>query len=433
MATQFSTISTDAPNIYVAREMFKLSERYLRLGKYASRYVLPQRFSKTIRVVRYARLGLPTTPLTEGVAPSDVALAVNNADVTLNQWGIVVFLTDVALITTVHPALQIAIDRTALAIAETLEREMAKTLLGGTATIFAGGVANRGSLSSSNKMTTTTVLTATTQLRALGAAEFDGGLYAGVIPPQVEADVMASDSTFQTAHQFVNVKALEFGEIGIWMGVRWARGNFLPIFVGVGAAVSGLGNNTATVSGLGGTTGGAYNANATLSGGIIIVARDATNDFERKISVSNTSFSLGASNTALQVSTPTSTNYVYDIYTPPAAAGTGTPVLALSRQPANTTVTISALPTSSVTAPTNPASGVEVFVSWVMGKDFFGRVELNGMSLQTYITPAGASFSNPLAQGRKVGAKIMWNSWILDNNFGVRIESGSAFASQLPA
>src|SRR5262249_54771290 len=221
MATQFSTISTDAPNIYVAREMFKLSERYLRLGKYASRYVLPQRFSKTIRVVRYSRIGLPQAPLTEGVAPADVALAVTNADVTLNQWGIVVFLTDVALITTVHPALQIAIDRTALALAETLEREMAKTLLGGTAVIFAGGVANRGALAASNKVTTTTILTATTQLRALGAAEFDGGLYAGVMPPQVEADVLASDTTFQTAHQFVNVKALEFGEIGIWMSVRW--------------------------------------------------------------------------------------------------------------------------------------------------------------------------------------------------------------------
>src|SRR5262249_22247591 len=278
---------------------------------------------KTIRVVRYSRIGLPTAPLTEGVAPTDVALAVTNADVTLNQWGIVVFLTDVALITTVHPALQIAIDRTALAIAETLEREMANTLLGGTATIFAGGVANRGALAASNKVTTTTILTATTQLRALGAAEYDGGLYAGVIPPQVEADVMASDSTFQTAHQFVNVKALEFGEIGIWMGVRWARGNFMPIFVGV--AQPDASAATATKAQLIGTNSptGAYTANATLSGGVIIVARDINSNYQRKISQTNTAFVLGASNTTLQVVLPSSTNYVYDIYSPPNANGSG--------------------------------------------------------------------------------------------------------------
>jgi hypothetical protein len=55
------------------------------------------------------------------------------------------------------------------------------------------------------------------------------------------------------------------------------------------------------------------------------------------------------------------------------------------------------------------------------------------MSLQSYITPAGASFSNPLAQGRKVGSKIMWKPFLLDGNFMVRIEAASAYSAQLPA
>ena len=84
-------------------------------------------------------------------------------------------------------------------------------------------------------------------------------------------------------------------------------------------------------------------------------------------------------------------------------------------------------------AKVDATDGVEAFIAWVFGKDAFGRVELNGMSLESHITPAHAEFSNPLAQGRKVGSKIMWKSFIIENDFFVRIESSSSFAGQLPA
>ncbi len=429
--TTFASIGNDAPSVWIAREMFKLAERQLKVGKYATRHVLPQRMSKTLRVVRASRMALPQAPLTEGVPPAAIGLTTQNVDITLNQWGIVALITDVALITTVHPALVLAIDRTALAIAETLEREMCKTMLGGTQVIFANGKTSRANLIATDVVNTGTVLTGTVQLRALGAPRFDGDLFAGIMPPQVVGDILKSDSTFQTAHNFVNVKAQEFGEIGIWSGVRWQEGNFLPIFVGVAAPSAAAA--TATKAQLLGAAGGAYNVNATLSGGVIVVARDVNSDYERKVSQTNTTFALGAGNTALQVATPTSANYTYDIYAPPNADGSGTPVLAAARVPASTTVTISALPTSTVVNPAAPASGVEVFCTWVMGRDFLGRVELSGMSLQSYLTPPGADYANPLAQGRKCGTKIMWNAFILDQTFGVRIESGSSFPSQLPA
>lgn len=410
--------------------MYTLAERYLKVLKYASRYTLPQRFGKTIRVDRVKRLALPTAPLTEGVPPSTVALTVENVDVTLDQWGIVASLTDLGLITTKHPMLAKAIDRTALAIAETIEREACKMLLGGTQVQYAGHT-SRATLVATDVINTGVILTATTQLRALGAPAFDGDLYAGILPPQVEADILKSDATFQTAHNFVNVRAQEFGEVGVWSGIRWTRGNFLPVFAGVGAPVTTAA--TATVTGsLTGISGGGYTANVTLAN-IIVVARDANSDYERKVSQSNTSFALGAGNTGLTLNTPTSTAYVYDIYLPSVAAGTGSAVLAASRQAANTVVTFTTLPTSTVAAPAAPASTVETFVTFIVGRDAFGRVELDGMSLQSYLTPPGASFSNPLAQGRKVGSKIAWKSFILDNNFFVRIESGSFFSAQLPA
>jgi hypothetical protein len=103
-----------------------------------------------------------------------------------------------------------------------------------------------------------------------------------------------------------------------------------------------------------------------------------------------------------------------------------------SRNAASATVSVTGIGTGAA-APAAPASGREVFVAWIFGVDAFGRVELNGMSLQSYITPAGASFSNPLAQGRKIGSKIMWKSFIIDNNYFVRLESSSTYSAQLPS
>lgn len=428
--TVFSTLQNDAPNVWIAQRIFTLAERNLVLGRYAEKFDLPQRMGKTMRVVRYKRITLPNAPLVEGVPPDAVGLTIENVDVTVEQWGIVALLTDVVMITTTHPALQKAIDLTGLAMAEMVEREISKVLLGGTTVIFGGAAGSRGALAATDKMTTTVVLKSTTGLRARGAKAHEGDLYAGVIAPQVEADLLAADTTFQNASNFANVRALQFGEIGIWMGVRWARGNFLPIFVGVAAATTAA--VTATKSQIIGNTAVAvYTANATVN--VTVVARDINSDYERKISV-QASVALGAGNTGLAVKTPSSTNYVYDIYVDDTGAGGGTARLFASRIAASTTVQVTALPAgSAATPPANPALSVSVFVNWVCGRDAFGRVELNGMSLQSYITPPGASYSNPLAQGRKVGSKVMWKSFILDNAFFTRIEVGSAFPDELPA
>src|SRR5260370_35906441 len=149
--TTFSQVSNDAPNVYIASQMFTLAERYLKVLKYASRYILAQRYGKTIRVDRVKRLALPTAPLTEGVPPSAVGLVVENVDVTVDQWGIVAFLTDLGLITTKHPMLAKAIDRTALAIAETLDREGCNTPVGGTAVIFGGSASSRATIVAASK------------------------------------------------------------------------------------------------------------------------------------------------------------------------------------------------------------------------------------------------------------------------------------------
>ncbi len=422
--TNFAAIQNDAPNVYIARQMFRLAERRLQLGKFAKEHELPQRMGKTLRVVRYKRLALPLTTLTEGTPPDAVALATENVDVTVEQWGIVVLLTDVGLITTAHPALQIAIDRSAMAMTELMEREIARVLLGGSNVVFPGAVASRAGLGASNKLDSNTIISAVVSVRNRGAADFDGGLLGGVIPPQMEGDMLAADTTFREVSQFANVRRFDYGEIGVYQGVRWVRGNFLPIFKGVAAPgvqaalVAGYGNE----AGAGGGIGGAK---------VTVVGRDANSDYERIISQEK---AVTAGKDTADVTTPTSTNYVWDIYMTDTGGNNYKRVF--TRVAANTVKTLSAAAYAAgvvASPPAAPASGVEVFVAWVFGREAFGRVVLNGMSLQSYLTPAGASWSNPLAQGRKCGSKIMWKCFVLDNDFFTRIEAASAFSAGLPA
>ena len=427
--TQFSTVSTDAPSYYIARRMYELSERQLVLGRYATRYELPQRMGTTLRAVRVGRLNLPTSALTEGVAPDAVALSITNQDVTVQQWGLVVLLTDVAELTTVHPMLTAAIERTSLAMSEMFEREMAQTLLTGTNVTFIGaGNTTRDGLLAADVLTTAEIIGIITTLRRRGAIPIKGPLYGGVVSPQQEADMMG-ETAFQAAvARGQDLERLDFAKIGTWMGAEWVRSNFLPFMRGVAAADGAAANATKSRI-VGDAVAAAYNANATVV--VVVVAREVTSGYERLISVPS-SLAIGGGNTSFVVTTPSDTDYVYDVYAPQNADGT-TPRLHTSRAAASAAVAVTTRPAGTATAaPANPANTIETFIGWVFGRDAFGRVELNGMSLKAYLTPAGASFSNPLAQGRKIGAKVMWNTWILENDFLQRFESGSAYPAGLP-
>jgi N4-gp56 family major capsid protein len=425
--TTFAQLAQDAPNVWIAERQYQLAERNLILGRYAEQYTLPQRMGKTLRVTRHDRLQLPSTPLTEGVPPDAVPLTIKFVDVAVEQWGIVCLLTDVVMLTTKHPALNKAVDLTGLAMAELLEREIATVLMGGTSVVFGGAATSRAALTAGDKLTTTVILKTLAALRARGAPPWEGQLYAGVISPQQEADVLATDATFQAASNFANVRALQYGEIGIWQGVRWGRGNFMPYFKGVPAPDAAAATaEKAQVSVL---TGG-----GTLAAGnykIKVVAADPNSGYERKISLDSANLTAAA-NDRLQVVFPSSTAYVYNVYM--TQVGGTTFFLRSSRNAAGSTLVISSQPAGTEATVTQaPANGVEVFIGWVFGRDAFGRVELNGMSLQSYVTPPGASWSNPLAQGRKVGSKIAWKCFLQEPLFFTRLETGSAFPADLAA
>ncbi len=433
----FAALSNDAPNVMIAKMMFELAERNLATGQFCKEYTLENYMSKTLRIVRYNRFNLPIQTLIEGVPPDSVGLGFTYVDVTVEQWGIVALLTDIGVLTLSHPVLQIAIERCALALAELIERENTKVLMSGTSVTY-GNTASQTTRAAiidtgtpkTDRLTTATVLNGTVRLRALGAPPWEGNLYGGVIQPQQEGDLNSSDTTFQNASNFARVRKLENAEVGIWMGVQWVRGNFLPIFRGVAAPDTNA-ITAVKAKGVVADTGGSL---TTGNFKIAVVARDVVSDYERKISQTSANYAVSASiiTGSIAVTTPSSVNYVYDIYS--TTVGGTVLFKVFSRVPASTTVQYTTAPTGTeVTAPVAPADGVEIFCAWLLGKDGLARVKLNQMSLQTYITANTATWSNPLNQGRKVGAKMMYKAAIQDQNFIHRMETVSAYSALLPA
>ena len=325
-----------------------------------------------------------------------------------------------------------------------MEREQAKVLMTNTNVVYPGAATTRATITdgvatAAMRLSTDTVLQCTVQLRARGAGDYDSGLYGGVMQPQHEGDLLTSDTTMQQASNFARVRRLEYAEIGIWQGVHWVRGNFLPYFVGVPAvdtATATTNKPQVAIADAGGSlTRGGTNGQIFVT----MVAREVSSDYERRFNAISAAYTLGSGVTtgSLTVTTPSSSNYVYDTYiTTIGTANTTSFFKVKSRTPAATTfvITSPAAGTEEILAPANiPANGVSIFPGWVIGRDAFARVKLNGMSLQSYITPAGASHSDPLAQSRKLGTKAMFKSVIQDQNYLVRFETSSKYPTYLAA
>ena len=423
----FAGLANDAPNVYISRKMIELLDRIMVVQKIAEAYPLANAMSKTLRAVRVRRLALPTEQLVEGVTPSTLSLELENVDVTVEQWGIVVALTDVLELTVVHPMLSLAIERTAMAMKETAEREDANVLMTATNVTYPGTVTARSGLSSTDIFNTALVIGLTTRLKMRGAPPFmPDGYYIGLMQPPHEAAVLGSDSTFQQASNFSRVMKLEYGYLGPWMGADWVSGNFLPVFVGVEAATTAAATVTKAQFTVG-TSGSLGTGNFQLQ----VVGRELVSDYERRLSVQSANISV-TSPGSIAVTLPSSVNYSYDIYL--TQIGATVPFQVASRQAASSTFTIITAPAGTETiAPTAPANGVSVFPGFVLGRGALGTTVLNGMSLQTFLTPKGPSDSDPLSQRRKVGAKYMRKSWIVDNDFLERFETSSDIGAIIPA
>lgn len=435
--TTFSTLSSDATT-YIAEKTLKVAEKIVRFYDLGDKARLPSHNSKTFQYTRYDRLPLPQVGITEGTTPTSRALAITTVSAIAEQWGDVVAITDVVDLTIKHKALQKAIELIGKQSAETIEREIFEVLLAGTNLFYPGSVTARSSITATDVPTADTLRKIVANLRDNGASGLEkaagvedpelGDHFVGVVDSFVEQDISA-DPDFIDATKYAAAKRLWNGEIGTFLGVRFVRSNMLPTLTSRAAAVGTATDNGGTL-----TTNNDYR--------VMVTGLDNTFGYEKLIfQASNVEVTGAGNDNHISLVIPTVAGYTnFNIYMSAGTASATAVGDTMYLQNASGTVIAGTYLigyatesgnnyTQKTTGTTNPpelnASTSKVHLSFFLGKEAYTVVDLQ--NLQTTLTKAEATDSDPLIQRRKVGWKTMFKAVINNNNFFARLETESAY------
>lgn len=449
-----STYAADVSN-FIQKEKLPLVQRQLVLYQFGQALRLPKQRGTTYTASRYDRVNLPIAPLSEGVPPVGESIPLAQVNVTAQQWGDTITVTDIADFTIEHPLFMTAKDLIAMNAQETLERNTCNALMANTQINYVNTRGSRALLQAGDVMNSHEVNRMVTALKIIGAPQYLGQLeedakitagkpsmaskspagrkhYVVVCRPEVEAD-LRENSTVVLAWANSDVNRLYNDEIGEWGGTRWVASNMMPYFVGVAAPVI---NTPSTTNGnfTTSTTGGAL-ANGTYY--VQITGSLTQQGYETAIGIASASMAVGGTGAgSVTVTLPTTTGYLYNVYLDTVAtpahlgvSGSGPTVGPLAGQAVGlapgAVVTITGVGVSR-TPPAAPAATISVFPTFFFGRDAYGQVMLDDMKF--YFLDK-AEKVDPLNQLYMVGWKCMWNTIILNNNFMGRVESTSNFSA----
>ena len=459
MANEVSTttLSNADATEYIAEKTLRVALYELATYQFAEKHKLNPGEGRTFQLNRYEHLTLPQAPITQGVTPDNTALSVSKVTATAEQWGAVITMYDVPILTIKHPILQKAIGLLGVQAAKVFEREMQRALMSATNVQFINSRVSRTTLAAGDVLNSLEIRKAVSNLRKNGAARWTrnasntpksyidrmldsgGGTqgakpglsatsyqgFIGIVDTDVAQDIQ-SDATFVNAAAYSNIRALHVGEIGMWLRVVWIESNFMP-------NITLLTSPTCATANMSGMSGG---LTASTAYDVYVTRLSTSYGLEEAVSA-KIDVSTDGSGDAISVILPAGDTYKYRVYLGTDAgtcyevltAATGTAATADSLSApyaANQTIYLTSIATSGNTAPTPPASGVTVHVTWVFGAEAFGCVELD--RLQATLTQNQASDSDPLMQRRKAGWKTMFKGVVQNHNFIRKIESASNFA-----
>lgn len=436
---------------------------------------LPEGVGLTANFVRYNRMNLPTSTLSEGVAPSNSSFTLTLVQVTLDQWGDMVTITDVSQLTTKHPLVDQATQLLADNAQRVIDREIQLVWLAGTNVQYGdGSVTSRPTITSALKMSDAVLHKARithinngTPPRGgpsggiiLGTADGGGAKpgegfktgvgsnsgtinqgqhYVAICGPEVWADIMAAGTSLGTVASvamYANQKQLYNGEEGTWLGTRFVISNFIPKFQLLGnttAAVSStnaFGTDTPIVTAVNG--GGSLTSATTYF--YKVTRKKLDRGFEEYISIAHSTASAATGNNesfTFDFSGLTA-GYVYNLYFDTQSGGGSGADSQLGLVQANiavgTTVTVTDVATGSAppaSVPVSPST-LNVYPVYIVGEDFGSWVGLQKLRVMVSgDTPTIGG--NELLQLKSIGYKFLGKAVIKDQLRILRVEVTSAY------
>lgn len=224
---------------YMSARLLEVAEFNTILDQFGDKHPLPSNSSKTIRFVREEKLTVAATPtqLSEGIPPDAVGLTLNQIEATIEQYGSVVRLSDLAEITARHNVIERTIYILGLQAAETYDQLIFNVLNAATNTYFVNSRAGDTSLVATDKVAYLDLVELDAALQDQGGRPFEGGEYVFVTPPQVYADLL-KDPDFKASNQLRSPEKIWRGEVGLLGGFRVIRSNS-PAFAATSQAGAG--------------------------------------------------------------------------------------------------------------------------------------------------------------------------------------------------
>lgn len=204
---------------------------------------LPANIGKTIEFRRFESLGLTgTSPLTEGVTPSEDTLTITPITAAVAQYGNYILHTDFIKnvgIDNVVAEKTRRLSENRAQVLDTLTKNVAVT---GTSVRYGTGAA-RNLQSAANPLTLNLVKRAVTELRANAAAPMKGmrgdmgqaSGYMGIIHPNVFFD-LTNDTDVKQVFQYQDKSGIYNFKVAELGGVMWIESALAPVFAGAGAS-----------------------------------------------------------------------------------------------------------------------------------------------------------------------------------------------------
>lgn len=378
-----SSLSTDQKKFLAAK---LLRNTYLKLvcASVCSSVKFQRGSGLTGYFVRYKRMNVPMATVSEGVDPTPSSFVLEQVTVVLEQWADALQITDVAKLTTEHPVMQLAQQLLADNAQRVIDREVQLVWLAGTNIQYGDGtVTTRATITKDMKASDDAIGKAYVTLSDGGAqprgepggvdnyrkadtskpSTLTGGVaYLGICGVQITQDVRRAAMAYGTwaaVNTLGEADGVRKNIVGMWNNIRWVETNFIPKYVRLGNATTAVttGNSFGTDTPV--VTAGA-GGSGTLAQGTTynwkVTRKDKTRGFEEAISIEHTMATTGAGG-ATQFFTfnfsAVTAGYVYNVYFGSSTGDANLKQFATTNIEVGTTITVNAVPSSTVTAPAN--------------------------------------------------------------------------------
>jgi len=226
---------------FMSAQMLEVAELNTILDQFAEKRPLPSNSSKTIQFTRLEKLSVAATPtqLVEGVAPDAQGMTINQFTATVEQYGNLYRISELAELTARHPLIQEGMKRLATWAAETYDQLIFNILNAASNTYFPNSRAGDTSLFASDRVAYVDLVELMATLQDNGGKPFEGGGYVFACPPQVHASLL-QDPDWKASHQFMP-DPIYRGEVGSLANFRVVNTNS-PAFAATSQSTTGQAN-----------------------------------------------------------------------------------------------------------------------------------------------------------------------------------------------